>query len=283
MRKSESTVEIAKALATFQSKVRPVYFDSLNPYYKSKYASLGKVIEAIREVAPELGLSWVQFPVSAQGEVGVETTILHESGEWIAQTILVPLPSEFSLNAKGDQKQANLVQEAGKYITYLRRYSLACAFGLYTEEDNDGNENEYEIPQVAKIVPKSQGKVNKPTNTEKPETVQNKTIKKAERPYTPEQLLANLDVMAERSEDASLKDVQLLVGTLSQICGKDEEERHRLQMFLFGEESIKAVDPKMVSAALAWLKPEWDKGTKEYNLSEYAEQELNLIFEQLNG
>jgi len=34
----------------------------------------------------------------------------------------------------------NLAQEAGKSITYLRRYALAAILGLYADEDNDGNQ-----------------------------------------------------------------------------------------------------------------------------------------------
>jgi len=267
MEKSESITEITKALALFQTKVRPVYFDSVNPYYKSRYASLGKVIDSIREIAPDLGLSWVQLPISSGEMVGVETVILHTSGEYIGSEVLVPLPSEYSQNSKGEMRQANLVQEAGKYISYLRRYALATAFGLYTEEDTDGNAvvpPDEESTPIVQVLQKSANKV-----------------KKNERPYTPEKLLANLKFMAERTEGATSLGVKTLVGALSQLCENDENERHKLQKFLFGEESIKDVDPKMVSAAIAWLKPRWDPEMKRYKLSEYAEQEIDLILEQL--
>ena len=269
MRSSESTIEIAKALAQFQAEVKPVYFDAQNPYYNSKYASLGQVIDAIRAVAPALGLSWTQLPIGEGNEVGVQTIILHSSGEYIANEITVPLP----------EKQANLIQETGKYITYLRRYALASAFGLYSEEDNDGNNPE--PPQSAKSAPKT---APPPQTGQKTQTVQRLSRNQAEktlRPYKPEPLVANLKKMAERSEPANAKDMQTLVGVFTQWAEGNDELRHALQKYLFGVESIKAVDLRLVSAALAWIKPQWDTGSKQYLLGEHVEDELNMIYETL--
>jgi hypothetical protein len=54
---------------------------------------------------------------------------MHESGEFIAERILIPLTEE-----KGKTK----VQCAGSTLTYLRRYSWAAILGMYSDEDSDG-------------------------------------------------------------------------------------------------------------------------------------------------
>lgn len=272
MTQTNSTANITKALIEFHRKIGAVPFDSTNPYYKSRYASLGAVIATITPVACEVGLTWVQLPVSDGEGVGVETTIMHESGEHLTSRVMVALP--------GGEGKANLVQEAGKYISYLRRYSLASAFGIYADEDADGN-SAPQSQQNAKSAPKSGAaaapKVKTPTGKE----TAPKTVDKSARPYTPEQLLSALGVMAERSENATRAETQKVVGVLTQWCEKDTELRHKLQKFLFGAESINSADPKMVSAALAWLKPEWDSQSKFYLFGEFAEDELNAIYDQI--
>jgi hypothetical protein len=61
--------------------------------------------------------------------VGVESILMHESGEFVSERILIPLTEE-----KGKSK----VQSAGSTLTYLRRYSWASILGMYSDEDSDG-------------------------------------------------------------------------------------------------------------------------------------------------
>ena len=96
--KKEITVNeiknISKALVEFHKAVNcRVAFDSDNPYYKSKYASLGAVIDHISQNAPNFGLSWLQLPTAEPNSisVGVRTIILHESGESIESTVTMPI------------------------------------------------------------------------------------------------------------------------------------------------------------------------------------------------
>jgi len=110
-----------------------VKFDSANPFYNSRYASLGAVIEASKKALSNNGLSVSQPTVSNEYGVGISTLLLHESGEWIESTVTIPVT---------DGK--NIAQEAGKTITYLRRYSLASILNLYSDEDTDG---EQKVPQ----------------------------------------------------------------------------------------------------------------------------------------
>ena len=127
MNKSESIAGLAAALAKAQGQMKGAVKDSANPFFKSKYADLASVVEAIRVAFASNGLSYIQtVEPSDKDEVRVETTILHSSGEWIACGVL-SLPV-----SKSD------AQGYGSALTYARRYSLSAATGV-APEDDDGN------------------------------------------------------------------------------------------------------------------------------------------------
>jgi hypothetical protein len=128
MNKSESIAALAAALATAQGQMKGAVKDSANPFFKSKYADLASVVEAIRAAFSANGLSYIQtVEPSDKDEVRVETTLLHASGEWISCGILA-LPVN-----KVD------CQGFGSALTYARRYSLSAAVGIAAEADDDGN------------------------------------------------------------------------------------------------------------------------------------------------
>ena len=96
-----------------------------NPFFKSKYANLEEVIKVVKAAFEANGLCFVQFPISGDGTAGVETIIMHESGEFISNEFLLKC-------AKTDP------QGMGSAITYARRYGLQSACGIPSEDD-DGN------------------------------------------------------------------------------------------------------------------------------------------------
>ena len=127
MNKSESIAGLAAALAKAQGAMKGAVKDSANPFFKSKYADLASVVEAIRAAFSANGLSYIQtLEPSDKDEVRVETTLLHASGEWISCGVL-SLPV-----SKAD------AQGYGSALTYARRYSLSAAVGV-APEDDDGN------------------------------------------------------------------------------------------------------------------------------------------------
>ena len=125
--KSESIVELAKALSLFQGEVKQPLKDKANPFFKSKYVPLENVVEAITEIAPKHGLSFIQYPINQDNKVGVVTVLMHSSGEYIQTEPIFTTP------AKND------AQATGSVITYLKRYSLSAVFGITSDEDDDGN------------------------------------------------------------------------------------------------------------------------------------------------
>jgi len=123
MKRSENITELMKALACFRGKVGKVKKDANNPFFKSSYASLPHILEAIERPLDECGLSFTQLP---DGH-GLTTVICHtESGQYMESTFeMVP--------------QKNDPQGWGSAITYNRRYSLVSVLGLNVDEDDDGN------------------------------------------------------------------------------------------------------------------------------------------------
>ena len=128
MNKSDSIATLAQALSKAQAAMPVVKMNAQNPFLKNKYADLGAVIETSRPVLGKFGLSVSQFPVSVGDRVGVTTILLHESGEWLEDTLT------FSVT---DSKGLSLAQSSGVVISYARRYSWASVLGLYADEDTD--------------------------------------------------------------------------------------------------------------------------------------------------
>lgn len=125
MNKSDTLVELAKALNAAQAEMSGAKKKAANPFFKSKYADLNSVVDAVRIPFAENGLSYSQFPIFEDGKVGVETILMHSSGEWISSKLLLPM-------VKQDP------QAAGSAITYARRYALQAIAGIPAEDD-DGN------------------------------------------------------------------------------------------------------------------------------------------------
>lgn len=122
---SESIKHLAAALNKAQSEMSGAKKDSKNPFFKSSYADLGSVVEAIKTPFSNHGLSYSQFPIMQDNKVGVETMLMHESGEWMSDVLVLPM-------VKQDP------QAAGSAITYARRYALQSIAGIPAEDD-DGN------------------------------------------------------------------------------------------------------------------------------------------------
>jgi hypothetical protein len=120
--------QLAAALAKAQGEIGVAVRENTNPFFKSKYADLASVVEAIRAAFSANGLSYIQtVEPSDKDEVRIETTLLHASGEWISCGVLA-LPV-----SKAD------AQGYGSALTYARRYSLSAAAGVAAELDDDGN------------------------------------------------------------------------------------------------------------------------------------------------
>lgn len=126
MRTSENLADLALALSKAQGQMESAKKDSTNPHFRSKYADLAAVVEAIKKPLASNGLSYVQgFGWDDHGAVIVHTRLLHASGQW--------LETELRVRPVKDDPQG-----VGSAVSYGRRYALQSIVGL-TADDDDGN------------------------------------------------------------------------------------------------------------------------------------------------
>ena len=130
MNTSDTINDLAAALATAQASMGPAIKGKKNPHFRSNYADLSSVVEAIREPFTANGLSWVQAP-SVDPETGlvtVTTRILHSSGQWMEASVAA-MPGR---GGKADLSP----QAVGSAVTYLRRYGLQAMAGVPSADDD---------------------------------------------------------------------------------------------------------------------------------------------------
>lgn len=149
---TEEKAGIAKALTQAQAKFHAAKKDSINPHFKSNYADLASVIDAIKGPMAEFGLAYLQPVLWEDGCYMVETIILHSSGEKMSlgkmRVALNPTETDGVKSEYRDGKKVEYpvkipadihnVQKVGAAITYTRRYHLSSALGI-SQEDDDGN------------------------------------------------------------------------------------------------------------------------------------------------
>jgi hypothetical protein len=146
--------ELAAALAAAQGEILPAPKDADNPYFKTKYASLPAIREAMREAFAKHGLSVVQIPEVIDGRLQLHTLLLHASGQWLDCG---------TLTAEVDLTNP---QKIGAFTTYFRRYSLAAISQAVGDEDLDSSETLQEPKSQPKSPPRSAAKQEKPTEKE---------------------------------------------------------------------------------------------------------------------
>ena len=124
--KSNEINELAKGLILFHVKCEGIKKDAKNPFFKSTYASLPKIIEAITEPLAESGLALTMFPID---ENSLYCLLMHTSGQWIEAT--------YTMKPVKDTPQ-----DKGSCITYARRYCISSILNLQIDDimsDDDGN------------------------------------------------------------------------------------------------------------------------------------------------
>ena len=118
---SDTIGELALALSSLQTAMKPAAENSVNPHFKSKYADLASCWDAVR---PHLkGLSITQSVASSGKTVEITTLLIHSSGEWLSSTL--------ALEARDPSPQAT-----GSAITYGRRYGFCAALGISSGDDD---------------------------------------------------------------------------------------------------------------------------------------------------
>jgi hypothetical protein len=115
-------------MSAFQGEIKQPEKSATNPFFSSKYVKLSQVISTFQKYGATHGLSFIQYPVNGERSIGVETLIMHTSGEWIKfEPFFLPI-------------EKATAQGAGSATTYAKRYALSAALGIDSDEDDDGNQ-----------------------------------------------------------------------------------------------------------------------------------------------
>jgi hypothetical protein len=138
-KKVEPCKSLNEAMTMFQQLAVKATKDSSNPFFKSSYADLSAVINAVGEAA-QFGLSFTQIvhyenTILTDGEhkqymyrdLYVETVVSHNTDD---NKLVSRIPIIVADNKKSDP------QAMGSAITYAKRYALQAIYGLATEDDD---------------------------------------------------------------------------------------------------------------------------------------------------
>tara|TARA_R110000850_G_scaffold271010_1_gene404564 strand:- start:384 stop:908 length:525 start_codon:yes stop_codon:yes gene_type:complete len=130
MDKSETVIELFKALSVFQGELENV--EKAKAGHGYKYATLGNCIDAAKSALAKNGLSVIQLMGSNEkGDTTMQTVLGHASGEYISSMCVMPIAK---LQGGGGSNPAQIM---GASITYMRRYQYAAIIGL-AQDDTDG-------------------------------------------------------------------------------------------------------------------------------------------------
>lgn len=111
------------------TEIRNAKKDADNTFHKSRYSTLAAVLESTKEALSKHGLAVMQNPgaIDANGNLELNTVIIHSSGEWYCNTSQIPLKDKTP-------------QGYGSALTYGRRYALMSMLGISAVEDDDDGE-----------------------------------------------------------------------------------------------------------------------------------------------
>lgn len=144
--------KLADALAKAQAEMSAAKKDAKNPFFKSDYATLHSCLAAGNPPLNKQGLCVTQLPGSDNGNVTVETILMHTSGQFIKSRLSV-------------KPQKTDPQALGSCLSYLRRYSYSAIIGQSVSEDlDDDAEKTMSRPDVGKKTPP---KTKTPTEAQK--------------------------------------------------------------------------------------------------------------------
>lgn len=124
MNTSQSISKIAPAFLKAQKEMSNAVKGANNPFFKSKYADLNAVREAVIPALNAQGISVLQPTCVIDGKNYVETILIHESGEFMSgfTEIISDKPND--------------AQKHGSGLSYGRRYGLSAITGIGAEDDD---------------------------------------------------------------------------------------------------------------------------------------------------
>ena len=116
---------LVDALAAAQAEMKNPTFDKINPHFKSKFASLAAVRDAVVPVLARHGIAMTQTYGFIDGAQLLVTTLHYGDDRIVSQ---VPLPAY------------QQPQQWASATTYIRRVSLMAIAGVCGDDDDDAEE-----------------------------------------------------------------------------------------------------------------------------------------------
>jgi len=120
--------ELYLALSKAQLDMSVAKTDSVNPFFKSKYADLTDLVKASRPSLSKFGLCVIQRVLpDEKNQLCLFTRLCHASGQWMESRMPILPPKQD-------------IQAIGSYITYLRRYNYSSITGVVADDEDDDGE-----------------------------------------------------------------------------------------------------------------------------------------------
>jgi hypothetical protein len=117
---------LVSALAKAQANMSNATLNKINPHFRSRYADLSAIRDAVVPALSEQGVALIQIIETREHGTVVVTRLM--KGEEV-------LSSECPVIVSEKCKP----QEFGSALTYARRYSMAAIAGISADEDDDAN------------------------------------------------------------------------------------------------------------------------------------------------
>jgi hypothetical protein len=122
-RGSESLLGLIPALIAARAAMPPITKDKFNPHFNSRYADLARIRESAAAPLRDNGLCIIQTTHWAEGELFLNTSLVHTSGEFV--TFDYPVFADY-----GNP------QKLGAALTYARRLSMQTLLDIAPEDDD---------------------------------------------------------------------------------------------------------------------------------------------------
>lgn len=115
---------LKNALCEFKKLNIKITKEVTNTFFKSKYADLAGILDAVEAEAANFGIIVVSKLRRYEGAMELYTKVTHKDSEEIEDSVFPVFGAK--------------PQEIGSSVTYARRYNIQCLLNLAAEDD-DGN------------------------------------------------------------------------------------------------------------------------------------------------
>jgi ERF superfamily len=116
---------ITAALIAAKAQFKPIHKNKVNPHFKSKYATLDEILEAIAPALLANNLLLIQPTIVKDNLTVLKTILIHaESGEQLESELTIPVITD--------------PQKLGAAMTYYRRFSICSLLAIAPDDDDDG-------------------------------------------------------------------------------------------------------------------------------------------------